>query len=231
MALTQTQIIRSLADALAWYEKELEWGVAPGELNHLTGRIGELYAAMITRGQMALQTNERGYDVVSAENERISVKTITSTANVRFNANTFQFVDRVMVLRINVDDYREISIESLWDKSASEARLEMGDALVFRPPSAASKREQPVENLRIVDEAVYNGIAVKHYENGTVLTYRDGKRLTTTFPILKEIAASIGVDLVWGSGREKNTRQLGYAVIKMLKAMELGRRLQLDIDL
>jgi hypothetical protein len=101
MALSQTQIIRSLADALAWYEKELEWGVAPGELNHLTGRIGELYAAMITRGQMALKTNERGYDVVSADNERISVKTITSTTSVRFNANTFHLVDRVMVLRIN----------------------------------------------------------------------------------------------------------------------------------
>jgi hypothetical protein len=41
--LTQVQIIQSLAEALSWFEKELGWGVAPGELNHLTGRIGELY--------------------------------------------------------------------------------------------------------------------------------------------------------------------------------------------
>jgi hypothetical protein len=73
MALSQTQVIQSLAEALAWFEKELGWGVAPAELNHLTGRIGELYAAMITRGQMALETNQRGYDVISADNERISV--------------------------------------------------------------------------------------------------------------------------------------------------------------
>ena len=63
--LTQVQIIQSLAEALSWFEKELSWGVAPAEMNHLTGRIGELYVAMITRGQMALETNQRGYDVVS----------------------------------------------------------------------------------------------------------------------------------------------------------------------
>lgn len=47
--LTQVQIIQSLAEALAWMEKEIAWGVAIADLQHLTGRIGELYAAMITR--------------------------------------------------------------------------------------------------------------------------------------------------------------------------------------
>lgn len=101
MALTQTQIIQSLAEALSWFKKELSWGVAPAELNHLTGRIGELYAAMITRGQMALDSKQRGYDVISAENERISVKTITSSNHVSFNPSTFSLVDRVMVLRVS----------------------------------------------------------------------------------------------------------------------------------
>jgi len=50
--LNQVQIIQSLAEALSWFEKEIGWGVSPGELNRLTGRIGELYAAT-TRGQMA----------------------------------------------------------------------------------------------------------------------------------------------------------------------------------
>ncbi len=40
--LTQVQIIQSLAEALSWFEKEIGWGVRPSELNHLTGRIGEL---------------------------------------------------------------------------------------------------------------------------------------------------------------------------------------------
>jgi hypothetical protein len=111
--LTQVQIIQSLAEALAWFEKELSWGVAPAELSHLTGRIGEFYAAMITRGQMALETNQRGYDVVSSANERISVKTVTTSSHVSFNASTFEYVDRVIVLRVNVDDELGISVEEL----------------------------------------------------------------------------------------------------------------------
>jgi hypothetical protein len=62
------------------------------ELNHLTGWIDELYAAMITRGQMALDTNQRGYDVVSAAIERISVETITTSSHVSFDQNSFQIV-------------------------------------------------------------------------------------------------------------------------------------------
>jgi hypothetical protein len=100
MALSQTQIIQSLAEALNWFEKEIEWGVKPAELNHLTGRIGELYAAMITRGQMALETNQKGYDVVSAENQKISVKTFTTMSCCRFDGH------RVKVFKIKLEGYR-----------------------------------------------------------------------------------------------------------------------------
>ena len=55
MTMSQVQIIQSLGEALTWFEKELNWGVPQAELWHLSGRIGELYAAMITRGQMALR--------------------------------------------------------------------------------------------------------------------------------------------------------------------------------
>ena len=121
MPLSQTQIIQSLAEALTWFEKELNWGVAPAELSHLTGRVGELYAAMVTGGQIAIATNQQGYDVISAENERISVKTVTTSAHVSFNAATFELVDQVIVLRINVED-GEVSIEELLDSSAEITR-------------------------------------------------------------------------------------------------------------
>jgi len=49
MALTQMQIIQSLGEAMAWFERELNWGVEPTELRHLCGRIGELYAALIAQ--------------------------------------------------------------------------------------------------------------------------------------------------------------------------------------
>jgi len=66
---------------------------------------------MITRGQMAFETNQRGYDVVSSSNERISVKTVTTSSHVSFNASAFEFVDRVMVFRVNVNDELGISVE------------------------------------------------------------------------------------------------------------------------
>ncbi len=71
MAITQMQLIQSLGEAMGWFERELNWGVPPTELRHLCGRIGELYAALITNGQMATEVNQRGYDVVSANGERV----------------------------------------------------------------------------------------------------------------------------------------------------------------
>ncbi|WP_333722459.1 DUF6998 domain-containing protein [Agrobacterium tumefaciens] len=132
--LTQVQIIQSFAEALSWLEKEISWGISRGELNHLTGRIGELYAAMITRGQMALDTNLRGYDVVSASNKRISVKTITSSTHVDFNLNTVHHVDRVMVLGANIDEDKGVSVEELLDEAVEAARQLMrgqGGKLVY----------------------------------------------------------------------------------------------------
>lgn len=64
MALTQMQIIQSLGEAMSWFEREMAWGVPPTELRHLSGRLGELYAALITNGQMATAVvNQQGYDV------------------------------------------------------------------------------------------------------------------------------------------------------------------------
>jgi hypothetical protein len=49
------------------YFRELSYGGMPiAELRHLTGRIEELYVAMMTLGQLADSVNQRGYDVVSS---------------------------------------------------------------------------------------------------------------------------------------------------------------------
>ena len=202
MALTQVQIIQSLAEALSWFEKELDWGVSPGELNHLTGRIGELYAAMITRGQMALETNQRGYDVISAENERISVKTITTSNHVNFNPSTFAEVDRVMVLRVNIDDENGVSVEELLDCTAAEfvdghdGNL---DRLVYRV--AQKQKVRPLEGLKIAEEAAFENMTIRQYENGTIAVLVDGSAQPVAKPHLREIAAKIGVDLLNGSSR------------------------------
>ncbi|WP_224701587.1 DUF6998 domain-containing protein [Devosia aquimaris] len=221
MALSQVQIIQSLAEALSWFEKELSWGVAPAELNHLTGRIGELYAAMITRGQMALETNQRGYDVISAENERISVKTITSSSHVSFNAKTFEFVDRVMVLRVNIDDDNGVSVETLLDNSAAEAMTlcrDLGDRLSFGIQTR-SRPIKPLEDLKVSAEAQFENLLVRQYENGTITVLVEGQAQAVAKPFLRKIAASVGVDLLNGNSQPKNTRQLGADIIKTINAM------------
>src|SRR4051812_25156928 len=113
------QLIQSLGEAMAWFERELQWGVPPTELRHLCGRIGELYAALITNGQMAVKPNQKGYDVVSAHGDHISVKTtaIMGGGHVSFNPKTLEQVDRVIVLRINTE---EMQIETLLDAPVAE---------------------------------------------------------------------------------------------------------------
>jgi len=106
MALTQMQLIQSLGEALAWFEREINWGVPATGLRHLCGRIGELYVAMITNGQMATQVNQRGYDVVSAAGERISVKTTAQSGyegHVAFNQNS------LVIWRGNVGRMRPVA--------------------------------------------------------------------------------------------------------------------------
>lgn len=102
MDLTQMQIIQSPGEAMAWFERELMWGVPTRELRHLCGRIGVLYTALITNGQMATEVNQQGYDVVSGNGERISVKTTAMmgcSGQISFNCSTLDKVDRIIILQ------------------------------------------------------------------------------------------------------------------------------------
>jgi hypothetical protein len=222
--LTQVQIIQSLAEALSWFEKEIAWGVSPGELNHLTGRIGELYAAMITRGQMALDTNQRGYDVVSAENERISVKTVTSTKNITFNPNTFDKVDRVMILRVNVDDEKGISVEEIFDGTTDEAnaRLRSRGKALFFSIARSPRTVRPLTELQVIAKAAFRGIEIVQYENGAVRICKDDIPLPVVVKDrLKPIAIELGVDILNTKGSVKNTQQLGNDIIRRIHAAKL----------
>ncbi|HEY9211648.1 MAG TPA: hypothetical protein VIQ29_02205 [Ancylobacter sp.] len=220
--LTQTQIIRSLADALSWFEREISWGVPPAELRALTGRIGELYAAMITRAQMALASNQRGYDVVSVGGERISVKTVTSSSHVTFNLSTFSEVDRVMVLRVNSNPEVGISIEELLDKPANEARAlcrEVNGTLRY----TLARQEVPQAEgadpgiLRITSRATYGEHEIVRYENGAIRVLRDGElQQINVKGFLRPIAAELGISTERDAGVQLNTQQLGANVIRIL---------------
>lgn len=218
--LTQTQIIQSLGEALAWFEKELAWGVKPAELNHLTGRIGELYVALIKRGQMALSAKQPGYDVVSQDGLRISVKTQTTVNPIKFNASTFdKYVDHVVVLRILVDDDSGVSIEEVFDMSAADTRLLMTEnkGEVFLNLKAKSKGYKvDVSRLTIVGEVKVEDFVVRRFENGHIQVEHNGELVIPARPKLKELAEKVGVDFFMPNGRGKTTQQLGSQIIKVL---------------
>lgn len=220
MTLSQTQIIRSLADALQWFEKELAWGAPVAELRHLTGRIGELYAAMITRGQMALSVNQVGYDVVSAEGERISVKTFTSSTRINFNMATLHGATRVMILQIVIDE-GEPSISECLDCSIEtlQPMLRTVAGTTYLPVNrllSPNQTVRPIGDLKEVAHGEWQAFQVSQLENGTIIVRDHGEQLPTAMSALRIIAREIGVDPMNGTGTPKNTRRLGADIIAAL---------------
>ncbi len=176
---------------------------------------------MITRGQMALDTNQRGYDVVSADNERISVKTVTSSTSVTFNQNTFDQVDRIMILRVNVDDEKGISVEEIHDGTAAEtsALLRSRGTNLTYSIRRNSAEARPLTDLQVIAQAPYGDISIVQYENGAVRICRDGEPLPIVVKErLKPIAVELGVDILNSKGGVKNTQQLGNDIIRALHA-------------
>jgi hypothetical protein len=222
MALTQMQIIQSLGEAMAWFERELNWGVPPTELRHLCGRIGELYAALITNGQMATEVNQKGYDVVGGDGERISVKTTAmmgSGGHVAFNPNSLSLVDRVIVLRVNTE---EMQIETLLNVPVAEAEALMtaeGQGKRALSLSRLIKKTVPPSDVKSVKEVSYQGYVIKELETGTIEVQKDGVLVTPAKPILRELAAALNIGILNGNGNVLTTRQLGSQLIKSVAAL------------
>ena len=225
--LTQTQIIQSLGRHLEFFEQELAWGVAPAELRHLTGRIGELYAAMVTRGQMALATNQRGYDIVAVDGRRVSVKSYTTPNPATFKASTFDQVDWVIVLRFVIEE-SELSIIEDIDCSAKDImKYEVNGAGFYsvpcslKPTGSPGSGRVPIEELRKLretDSAIFETYRIVRFENASIIIESGDKVEPVSKPILRDIAEKIGVSILRDNGEHKNTRTLGLNVIKAINA-------------
>ena len=220
MALTQMQIIQSLGEAMAWFERELQWGVPPTELRHLSGRIGELYAALITNGQMATEVNQKGYDVVSGNGERVSVKTTAmmgSSGHIAFNPNTLDKVDRVIILRINTE---EMQIETLLNEATGDASVLMGKPSLSGKVSislsklvSSPKERSDIPVIKTANSAPYT---IQELENGTIEVASNGEIISPAKPVLRELATKFNIGLFNSNGNPYNTRQLGSLLIKIL---------------
>jgi hypothetical protein len=222
MALTQMQLIQSLGEAMAWLERELSWGVPPTELRHLCGRIGELYTALITNGQMATEVNQKGYDVVSGDGERISVKTTATmggAGHVSFNANSLIHVDRVVILRINTE---EMQVETLLDAPVNEViALMTAETDGKRSLSLSRLVRRPVTpgTAKTLGEVSCQGYTIRELETGRIEIERAGASVSPVLPVLQELALALNVPLLNGNGNPLNTRQLGSQVIKSIRLL------------
>lgn len=218
------QIIQSLGEAMAWFERELQWGVQPTELRHLSGRIGELYAALITNGQMATEVNQEGYDVVSGLGERVSVKTTAVmgwSGHINFNPNTSCKVERIIVLRINTE---EMQIETLFNGETEQAKTLMGQPNANGKVSISlSKLKQSGKersDIPTIKSASMGAYTIRELENGAIEVESNGEIIVPAKPVLRELANSKSISLFNSNGNPYNTRQLGSLLINILNSQK-----------
>lgn len=77
-----------------------EFGVKPTEVRHLIGRLGEFYCALEVDGALAATTNQHGFDVISKNGRRVSVKTTAQKSGfVRISDSTLEKVDDLMLIQ------------------------------------------------------------------------------------------------------------------------------------
>lgn len=208
------QTIQSLGNNLAILQQEVEtFGVSATETRHLVGRIGELYTCVITNGQMAPNTNERGYDVVSSTGERISVKTTATTkasGGALFNLKTLHLVDRIMIMRINED----LEIEVLLDAPTEKAKELMHKGTIAYSKLFGSGRNNiNLEKIAIVKKVEFGGYTIIEHENGSIAVHQNGKMITPAKPILRTLAGNLNISLINSNGNLHNTRILGSLII------------------
>jgi hypothetical protein len=199
--------------------------LAGEELRHLCGRIGELYAAVISNGRMATEPNQKGYHVVSANNERISVKTTAimgSTGLISSNANTLEHVDRIIVLRINSE---EMQIEILLDEPIDKAKTQMSQGSKGKRAISlarlASKPKPKRAEIRSIRTAQFMNYLIRELESGTIEVEEHGQLIQPTKPALREIEAPLNIKLESDNGNVLTTRQLGSQIINLLHALKI----------
>lgn len=99
LTLTQLDILRHQYLALLKLEVEA-FGVQPTEVRHLIGRLGEIHAALLVKGQLAREVNQHGFDVIDPQGQRISVKTTAQSSGfVTLSGNTHSKAQQLMLLQ------------------------------------------------------------------------------------------------------------------------------------
>jgi hypothetical protein len=168
---------------------------------------------------MATEVNQKGYDVVSGDGEKISVKTTAmmgSGGHVNFNSNTLELVDRIIVLRVNTE---EMQVETLLNATTSETIELMGsenNGKRFLSLSKLTKTPKEKADIKSVNEVEFQGYTIRELETGTIEIEQDGVLISPAKPELRKLAKVLNISLLNSNGNLLNTRQLGSQIIKTI---------------
>ena len=109
-----------------------------------------------------------------------------------------------------------MSIETLLDIARSDfdahlRRLANGE--IDYPVRQTRVAGRSLDQQVVTAEGTLDAWTVRQYESGTIALLSHGAPVPVVLPELRKIAARIGIDLRNGNGGERNTRQLGAAII------------------
>ena len=136
----------------AAYIAGIEAGIAPQELRAHTGVIGEAFVADYLGVKLAIENNQRGYDLIDADGLRVSVKTITTSKSVSLKESTVDLVDRVIVVWLDTNE-DELGVHIAYDAGVEKfladstspyrgsMKLRRGSMTFPSRPSSAQKFE------------------------------------------------------------------------------------------
>jgi hypothetical protein len=118
ISLRQEQIQSLYEEYMALLELEVNvFGFKPTETRHLIGRVGEFKCALLTNGTLSHEVNQSGFDVISSDGRKISVKTTAQNLGfISINKNTIDKVDELMILQ-----YKKGNLEVIYHGDIHEA--------------------------------------------------------------------------------------------------------------
>lgn len=99
--LNQDDISRLYEEYLKIFDLEVkDLGCKPTEVRHLMGRIGEFKIALHTKGRLAKNVNQHGFDVITTDGRKISVKATAQKRNQFFSINkkTTNKIDQIALV-------------------------------------------------------------------------------------------------------------------------------------
>ncbi len=223
MALTQMQLIKSLNETIRWFERELQWGVAPSELSHLVGRLAEIFTAIHCNGQLAVDPKQTGYDVVAANGDRYSVNCVATKlleGEVNFTRAVLENVDRVSILFLNLEEMEiEILLDCAVEELGSYITSQAGGKLIVSLESLKRKRKPNIE-LKVIRQVVYKDYTLRELENGYVDISLYGSSVDHIRPVLNRLAVELGVSLHNGMRSSRNVKLVGSLVIDAVEEQD-----------